>query len=78
MNATMTEPTSPAGQLQRLATQREGLRDAAEEAQVKLYAAMLDAYDQGLTYQEIAGAVGLSRIRVCQVLKEERARRKAS
>lgn len=50
--------------------------DAAEEAVVearhKAYAGCLKAFNAGMTYEEIAEVTQLSKIRVSQVLQEQR------
>jgi hypothetical protein len=53
----------------------ESCIDAENEATKKrhrMYAGMLKAFNAGMTYEEIAGIVGLSKIRVSQVLAEQR------
>lgn len=61
-------------QLVEIRRQRDAQAHAAEAAQGDLYAAIIEAADSGeLTYDEIAEAVGLTRIRVGQVLRKYRA-----
>lgn len=73
----MTEPTK-AQLLTALASQAKRHRnreDAADEALANRDAAMLYAADAGATYPELAEATGLTRHRVNQVLREQRALR---
>lgn len=63
---------------QRLAvasTEMDSLLDAAEAARDRWEASCLDAYNNGLTYEEIAAVSQRSRIRISQVLAAERERR---
>lgn len=59
-------------QLKRAVAKRQRADDAADAALAALYDAIEAAREAGAGYQEIADAVGLSRIRVGQVLKERR------
>lgn len=60
-------------QLRKAAARRQKADDAAEAALAALYDAIDAAQAAGATYQEIADVVGVSRIRVGQVLKDRRA-----
>jgi hypothetical protein len=55
-------------QLKRAAARRQRADDAAERALADLYDAIEAARDAGAGYQQIADLVGVSRIRVGQVL----------
>jgi hypothetical protein len=58
---------------------REAAQADAEAAQEALYAAMLEVFVAGeASYRQIAEAVGLSRIRVGQVLRLQREKAKAA
>lgn len=53
-------------------TDWDDAEEKATEARHRGYATMLKAYNAGLTYDEIADITGLSKIRVSQVLAEQR------
>lgn len=55
-----------------LADIRIDLEERAERARHRMYAGMLRAHKAGMTYDDIAGVTGLSKIRVSQVLAEQR------
>jgi alkylated DNA nucleotide flippase Atl1 len=58
---------------------REAAEAAAEQAQEDLYAAMHEVFvREGVSYRQIADAVGLSRIRVGQVLRIQREKVRAA
>lgn len=56
-----------------IAEDRTAKLAAERKATARMYAGMLKAHTAGLTYDEIATITGLSRIRVSQVLSEQRA-----
>lgn len=65
-----------ANRLGRLVAKREKAQALALTAQEDLYDAMLDVFDSGAgNYDDIAAAVGLSRIRVGQALRAARKHR---
>lgn len=66
-------------QLRQKVKAREEAEAAAEAAQEDLYNAMLEVFvREGVSYRQIADAVGLSRIRVGQVLRIQREKAKAA
>ena len=61
--------------VEKLTALSDGRKQAEEVAERKrhtMFAGMLKAYDAGMTYEEIAEVTGLSKIRVSQVLSEQR------
>lgn len=61
--------------LTRLAKNRRTAQEKAAEAQAKLYAAMAAAHADPvgrLTYEELMAATGLGRMRVADILREQR------
>lgn len=73
----MLTPSKKAILMQRLvakARRRLDILAKAEGAADDLYAFMLKCQEEGLPYNEIGECVGLSRIRVAQVLREQRER----
>lgn len=61
-------------QLRRKVEAREAAEAVLDNAMDDLYEAMLEAFDGGASYRQIAEVVGLSRIRVGQVLRLQRAK----
>lgn len=61
--------------VEKLTALSDGRKQAEENAERKrhiMFAGMLKAFDAGMTYDEIADVTGLSKIRVSQVLAEQR------
>jgi hypothetical protein len=56
-----------------LSDARKASEATAQRDRHRMYAGMLRAYGMGLTYDDIAEITGMSKIRVSQVLAEQRA-----
>lgn len=73
-----TRKTTPARKakavekLSELVDARDKAEKLADRARHRMYRGVLKSFDAGLTYAEIAEITGLSKIRVSQVLAEQR------
>lgn len=73
-NVTEARRSTAVEKLTAMAEKNEQSAEAARRDLHRMYAGMLKAFDSGLTYDEISEIVGLSKIRVSQVLAEQRAK----
>lgn len=60
-----------------LTEKADASQEVADRDRQRKFAGMLRAFDAGLTYEEIAEITGLSKIRVSQVLAEQREKKQA-